>query len=168
MIKDKQTNKLIPTSQFDDDTLDSFQPRDNNKTIHSQQGDFNQDSQQGDLTEDNQQGDLNEDNQGDLTEDNQQGDIVSRQGNLNKDSHQVNTDQEPSTSRKHLPKNKDKCNFENCIKPTEKILNWIQCSSCFIWLHYQCANLKTHPEPNEDFLCPKCRNILGYRKPLIR
>ena len=105
-----------------------------------------------------------------MTEDNRQEDLIqnSRQEDLTQDSHQVSTNHEPSTSRKHLPKNKDKCDAENCIKPTEKILNWIQCSSCSIWLHYQCANLKAHPKPNEDFLCLKCRNILGYRKPLIR
>ena len=92
----------------------------------------------------------------------------SRQGDLIQDSHQGDTNQEPSTSQKPLQKYKNKCDAKNCIKPNEKILNWIQCSGCFKWLHYQRANRKSHPEPDEDFLCQNCRNILGYRKPLIR
>ena len=48
MMKDKNTNKLFPTSQFDDDQSESFQPRDDIEGIYSQQGDSNQDSQQGD------------------------------------------------------------------------------------------------------------------------
>ena len=60
------------------------------------------------------------------------------------------------------------CDAEDCMQPRNQILNWIQCAGCSKWYHYECANRKSHPKENEDYLCKNCRNILQLRKPLIR
>ena len=144
MLKDRDTNELYPTSQFEDHQTET--------------------SHLGDTTIEPE-----------ITE---PPEVTESRNRLRQ------IDPGPSTSQgvitpQHLDNSKDSCNFrkiykkscdfENCEKPQNDIQNWIRCSGCLKWFHYECVGLRSHPDKKEDYLCTNCRNILSIgRRQLIR
>ena len=78
---------------------------------------------------------------------------------------EVEPEEGPSTS-KGVSQQTDKCASDKCKQPKNRVQNWVKCSGCLKWYHYECEGIKTHPPEQEDYLCTNCKDILQLERPL--